>query len=111
MESYLTLSGDTNPLHSDTEIAEKMGFARIPVPGMLIMAYFSQILADWQCNHTAHKLGAKFLRPIFLDGELKISGTVVSVKPESCQAVIRLKAEQDGKIGAIGEAEINYDRP
>lgn len=43
---YSKLTNDSNPLHFDLERAKTVGFADLPVPGMLIASLFPWIIAS-----------------------------------------------------------------
>src|SRR5689334_11633631 len=65
INDFLSLSGDTNPLHSDDDFAEKHGFDERIVPGMMaVQASLHPMLPP-------KSLRASFFRPLFPDVDYK----------------------------------------
>jgi acyl dehydratase len=106
LAAYAEVSGDTNPLHLDPELARAAGLAAPPVHGMLLLAAFEPALQDWRPDLGIQRLSAKFTQPV-LEGEaVTLSGRVVRVgggdKP---QILVRLLANGASRAPAVvGEA-------
>jgi acyl dehydratase len=106
LAAYAEISGDTNPLHLNPELAQAAGLAAPPVHGMLLLAAFEPALQDWRPDLSIERLSAKFTQPV-LEGEaVTLSGRVVRVgggdKP---QILVRLLANGASRAPAVvGEA-------
>ena len=80
MDQFCSLSGDINPLHTDTEFAMAHGFSDRVVYGMLTASFYSTLIGVYlpgryallQTVHTA------FIAPVFSGDTLNIFGEVVS---------------------------------
>ena len=108
MHAYLAVSGDDNPLHIDATLAGAAGLAGVPVPGMMVMGLFGEILADWLPDATIGRLSTSFAVPVLVEGELRLGGRVVAVDGAAGTAIVRLAARQAGKVCVLGEAEIVF---
>jgi len=72
VNTYLELSGDTNPIHRDLDYVKKLGLSRTVVPGMLILGLIQPVIEN---NHSSpiKSLKARFAAPIFTDQPFKLS--------------------------------------
>ena len=52
LAAYAEVSGDTNPLHLDAEIARSVGLAAPPVHGMLLLASLDRKSTRLNSSHT-----------------------------------------------------------
>jgi acyl dehydratase len=106
LAAYAEVSGDTNPLHLDPQLARTAGLAAPPVHGMLLLASFEPVLQDWRPDLRIARLSGKFTQPV-LEGEaVTLSGRVVRAGGgEEPQILVRLLANGASRAPAIvGEA-------
>jgi acyl dehydratase len=77
LTAYAEVSGDTNPLHLDANLARSAGLSAPPVHGMLLLASFEPALQDWRPDLRVARLSARFTQAV-LEGEaVTLSGRVV----------------------------------
>ena len=74
---YAELSGDDNPIHTDSETARKIGFSGIVSHGILTMAKIWQLIseqllapADRTCEYKA-----EFLQPVYAGQQIDVHVT------------------------------------
>jgi acyl dehydratase len=106
LAAYAEVSGDTNPLHLDPQLAQAAGLAAPPVHGMLLLASFEAALRDWRPDLRIERLSGKFTQPV-LEGEaVTLSGRVVRASGgEKPQILMRLLATGTSRAPAVvGEA-------
>jgi acyl dehydratase len=106
LAAYAEISGDSNPLHLNSELARKVGLAAPPVHGMLLLAAFEPALQDWRPDLRIERLSGRFTQPL-LEGEpVTLSGRVVRVSGgDTPQVLVRLLAHGASRAPAIvGEA-------
>ncbi|MBZ0217973.1 MAG: MaoC family dehydratase [Fimbriimonadaceae bacterium] len=105
INAYLSASGDDNPLHTDPELARRIGLDGIPIPGMLVMALVSKFVQQWCYCRTVSKLTTRFISPVIVDGGIIIEARVVALDVASHRAILRITVAQNGKVAAMAEAE------
>ncbi|MGA9491725.1 MAG: MaoC/PaaZ C-terminal domain-containing protein [Mycobacterium sp.] len=53
-------SGDHNPMHIDTDVAQSVGLDDVFAHGMLSMAYLGRLLTNWFAPETISSYGVRF---------------------------------------------------
>lgn len=78
MNSFLSISGDINPLHNDIDYARFKGFENRVVYGLLTSSFYSTLVGV----HLPGKycilqgLDIQFNKPVFINDKLKIEGKI-----------------------------------
>lgn len=106
VDSYLSASGDTNPIHSDPDLAASVGLAGVPVPGMLMVAEVSRYAEKWRWCTAIVRVNAQFVAPVLVGGGLEIVGQVRMVDGAAQQCVLRVKVAQKGVLSMIAEIRV-----
>jgi 3-hydroxybutyryl-CoA dehydratase len=102
LAAYAGVSGDSNPIHLDTELAQKAGLAAPPVQGMLLMSTLVTALEAWRPDFSIARLSAKFLRPVLAGETITVSGRVAEIETGAPPRVtLRLMAHNAGRDLAI----------
>lgn len=79
MDQFLSISGDSNPLHQNPEYAQGCGFKDRVVYGFLTSAFYSTLIGVYLPGKYALLQGVKkinFLKPVFVGDRLKIFGKI-----------------------------------
>ena len=100
-------SGDHNPIHIDSDFAQKAGMPDVFAQGMLSMAYLGRLLTNWQPQSQLRKFSNKFSAMTQLKDVITCSGEVVELlshNDETCARVAIQACKQDGSKTLIGEA-------
>lgn len=89
LESFKTMSGDINPLHTDSQFAKKNKFADKVAYGMLVGSFYSTLVGVYLPgrNCLLQSINIDFVKPVYVGDELKIYGEVVE-KNDSVERVI-----------------------
>ena len=99
MEQFLTLSGDTNPLHVDRGYAIAHGFPDRVVYGLLTSSFYSTLagvyLPGKQCLLCG--LNVDFRKPVFVGDRLTVCGEVT--EKNDTFRMITLKAHIMNQMG------------
>jgi acyl dehydratase len=77
---FREITGDSNPLHTDSVYAQSKGFPDMVVYGMLSASYLSTLAGMYLPGMFSliHEIDVKFPKPILLDGKaIKIVGKVI----------------------------------
>jgi 3-hydroxybutyryl-CoA dehydratase len=83
ISSFANLSGDVNPLHIDPDYARRSGFKNQVAHGMLCSSLFSELigvhLPGENCLLT--DISVMYSKPIYIDDEVTIDGSVTHLSP------------------------------
>lgn len=105
---YAGASGDFNRIHYDEPFAKEGGFPSVIAHGMLSMAFFGQLVADWAGGpeHVA-RLAARF-KAVTLPGDRITVGGEVVARDEAARTVeLKLFAKKaDGTVTLEGAATV-----
>ena len=78
MNNFLDISNDINPLHVDSIYAKKKGFNDRVVHGLLTSSFYSTLVGVHLPgkNCFLHEIKIQFLKPVYIDDTVEISGTI-----------------------------------
>ena len=76
LEDFATLSGDYNPLHMDSEYAEKTQFKKQVCHGMLLTSFFSRLIGMYIPGKNALYFSqtVNFRSPCFVEDIVTVTG-------------------------------------
>ena len=102
VDSFLQLSGDTNPLHVNAAYAMSKGFKDRVVYGMLVSAFYSTLVGLYIPGEYAilHGIDIQFSKPAFIGDKLSVYGEVSYINEAYKQIEIRayIKNQDSVKI-------------
>src|SRR5947209_2210326 len=105
---YAGASGDFNRIHYDEPFAKEGGFPSVIAHGMLSMAFFGQLVADWAGGpeHVA-RLAARFRAVTFPGDRITVGGEVTARDEAAGTVELTLFAKKaDGTITLEGSATV-----
>ena len=78
LDHFRAAVGDTNPLHQDPEFARARGFGGVVGFGMLTAGFYSTLVGVHLPGRDAllHAVDASFLKPVYVDDRLVVTGTI-----------------------------------
>jgi len=78
LDKFREISGDINPLHTDTEYSKSRGFSDRVVHGMLTSIFFSTLVGVYLPGKYCILQGIdiQFSKPVYIDDVLTITGKV-----------------------------------
>ena len=78
MKGFLSITGDTNPLHTDQQFAKNLKFDDRVVYGMLTASFYSTLVGVYLPGKHAlfQGIDVQFNRPVYCGDKLKIRGEV-----------------------------------
>ena len=105
--SFVTLSGDRNPIHRDPQFAASTGFGECIAPGMLTAALIAAVIGTELpgpgCVYLSQSL--KFLRPVKLDDTITARVEVVEIVHDRRRVCLRTQCvNARGGSVPVGEA-------
>ena len=91
MDKFLDISNDINPLHVDSNYAEKKGFPGRVVYGLLTSSFYSTLVGVHLPGKYSILQGIdiQFSKPVYIGDTLKISGKVSYINEAYKQIEIR----------------------
>lgn len=107
MEVFAQLSGDDNPLHTDSEFAKRAGFPGVVAHGMLISAFYSRLVGVYLPGRYSllHGIEVELVKPAFIGDRLRVSGRITYLNSAYKRAEIRA-AIHNGQDELISRAKI-----
>ena len=78
MKAFLSITGDTNPLHNEEEYAKSEGFGERVAYGMLTASFMSTLAGVWLPGKYSliHTVETEFAKPVHIGDTLTIEGEV-----------------------------------
>lgn len=109
IETFMTLTGDRNPLHDDPAFAESTRFGGIIGHGMLSASFISTVLGMHLPGTGAVYVSQalRFKRPVRPGDTITVIAEVTGLVPERKRVhLATVITNQDGKVVIEGEAEM-----
>lgn len=106
---YCGASGDHNPIHVDSDFAQKAGMPDVFAHGMLSMAYLGRMLTDWHPQSKLLMFSSRFVALTQVHDVITCTGTVVDLfeVQGALQARLSITAStQHGTQTLVGEAVV-----
>jgi 3-hydroxybutyryl-CoA dehydratase len=110
---FALVSGDHNPIHLDSEYAERSFFGKRIAHGFLIGSLISAVLGNNLPGPGSIYLGQtlKFLAPIHIGDTITVTVKVVALREEKRLVTLQTEcANQKGTLVLSGEAIVKYMR-
>ncbi len=107
---YAGASGDFNRIHYDEPFARDGGFPSVIAHGMLSMAFFGQLVADWAGGpERVARLHARFKAVTFPGDRVTVGGEVVARDEAARTVELKLSARKpDGTVTLEGAATVRF---
>ena len=87
-QTFAHLSGDTNPLHTQSTTATHSAFQQPIVPGMLTAALFSAAFGSTLPGAVYVRQEVQFVRPLMFDVEVEATITINTITPRHSKSNI-----------------------
>lgn len=81
LEKFRQVTGDVNPLHTDTEFAKQKGYEKTVAYGMLTASFLSTLAGVYLPGERSliHSVESKFVKPVFEGDTLTVTGEVTEI--------------------------------
>jgi len=109
---FARVSGDTNPIHLDSEYAKTTRFKRCIAHGVLIDAMISRILGTRFPGRGTIllSLSTKYLKPVYSDTVITVKVTILAINEDKPILTFKTEAiDQSNELVAEGGAVIFFD--
>jgi len=100
LEDFATLSGDYNPLHMDSEYAEKTQFKKQVCHGMLLTSFFSRLIGMYIPGKNALYFSqtVNFRSPCFVEDIVTVIGEVTEKRDTTKMITIKTEIYNQNNI-------------
>ena len=100
VEQFRELSNDTNPVHSDGNVARGRGFSDRVVYGMLLASYYSRLVGVYLPGDFSllNGISVEFRQPVYIGDELTVSGEITYLNDAYKRAEIRGEIRRAGEL-------------
>ena len=88
---YAGASGDHNPLHIDTDYANRIGLPDVIAHGMLIMGYLGRVLTNNMNQNQILEYGVQFSSITNIGDALRCSGIVKEISGNKSNKILKLE--------------------
>ena len=88
---YAGASGDHNPLHIDTDYANRIGLSDVIAQGMLIMGYLGRVLTNNMNQNQVLEYGVQFSSITNIGDVLCCSGIVKEISGNKSNKILKLE--------------------
>lgn len=104
---YCGASGDTNPMHVDSDFAKAAGFPDVFSHGMLVMAYLGVALEEAMAKGSVRAFSTRFLAITQLGAEITCEARIAAVEGDLVQLDLEAK-DQNGEVKLKGSASVDW---
>ncbi len=111
MQFFLSLSGDENPLHVDTDFAKDQGYQDRVVYGLLTTSFISRLVGVFLPGKYCLLQGIdlKYSRPVYVGDVLIVRGIVDEMHESVRRVSVKVEIiNQDEKKVVKGKVEIGF---
>ena len=108
MDVFQSLSGDTNPLHTDVVAARLQGFPDRTVYGFLMLSLLSRIVGTHFQNAVCAALSVDFSHPAFCDDPVTVEAEITHVQAPMRSAVLKFRISTPVAVAARGKLTIKF---
>lgn len=111
MDSFLSLSGDENPLHVNKEFAVSQGYSDRVVYGLLTTSFISKLIGVLLPGRYCllHGIELKYSKPVYVGDILIVRGMVDELHKSVQRMTLKIEIiNQDEKKVVKGKVEIGF---
>ncbi len=108
MDAFAAVSGDTNPLHCDTEFAQQKGFDGCVVYGALMIAKLSQLIGMHLPGRDSlwTTVSMQFQHPLYIGQPAQLRATISAVSEAVAMVMLKVEVTASHRQIAKGKAEV-----
>ena len=113
MQSFMEISGDVNPMHTDVNFATSRGFDGVLVYGGILIAQISRMVGMHLPGRDAlwSSLNIHFARPLLVGQTAELEARVEHISEATSSIELKFKITSQGKTLAKGSAGVQILKP
>ena len=113
MQSFMEISGDMSPVHTDVNYAKSRGFDGVLVYGGILIAQISRMVGMHLPGRDAlwSSLNIHFARPLLVGQTAELEARVEHISEATSSIELKFKITSQGKTLAKGSAGVQILKP
>lgn len=113
MQSFMEISGDMSPVHTDVNYAKSRGFDGVVVYGGILVAQISRMVGMHLPGHDALSRGLNihYVRPLLVGQQAELEARVAHISEATSSIELKFKITSQGKTLAKGSAGVQILKP
>ena len=113
MRSFVEISGDVNPMHTDVNFATSRGFDGVLVYGGILIAQISRMVGMHLPGRDAlwSSLNIHYVRPLLVGQQAELEARVAHISEATSSIELKFKITSQGKTLAKGSAAVQILKP
>ena len=113
MQSFVEISGDVNPMHTDVNFATSRGFDGVLVYGGILIAQISRMVGMHLPGRDAlwSSLNIHFAHPLLVGQTAELEARVEHISEATSSIELKFKITSQGKTLAKGSAGVQILKP
>jgi acyl dehydratase len=113
MQSFVEISGDVNPVHTDSNYAASRGFDGMVVYGGILVAQISRMVGMHLPGRDAlwNSLNIQFAHPLLVGQTAELEARVDHISEATSSIELKFKITSQGKTLARGSAGVQILKP
>tara|TARA_B100001989_G_scaffold247563_1_gene219935 strand:+ start:313 stop:726 length:414 start_codon:yes stop_codon:yes gene_type:complete len=111
MKKFIEISGDINPLHSNSKFAINSGYSDRVVFGMLTSSFYSKLVGVHLPGKYAllNNIKIDFIKTVFVNDKLKILGEVKTIDNRFNFITVRSKIMRDESSVSRADIRVGFN--
>lgn len=113
MQSFVKISGDVNPVHTDSNYATSRGFDGMVVYGGILVAQISRMVGMHLPGRDSlwNSLNIQFAHPLLVGQTAELEARVEHISEATSSIELKFKITSQGKTLARGSAGVQILKP
>ena len=113
MQSFMEISGDMSPVHTDVNYAKSRGFDGVVVYGGILVAQISRMVGMHLPGHDALSRGLNihYMRPLLVGQQAELEARVAHISEATSSIELKFKITSQGKTLAKGTTAVQILKP
>ena len=113
MQSFVEISGDVNPVHTDSNYATSRGFDGMVVYGGILVAQISRMVGMHLPGRDSlwNSLNIQFAHPLLVGQTAELEARVEHISEATSSIELKFKITSQGKTLARGSAGVQILKP
>jgi 3-hydroxybutyryl-CoA dehydratase len=108
LAAFETLSGDHNPLHTDSAAAVALGFPDRLVYGFQMAALLSGIVRTNLRSAVCASVSLDFVQPVFAGEQIQLTAEVAQLQPALKSVILKAQFTRRAQLVARGKLTVQF---
>ena len=111
MKSFENISGDTNPLHLNSDFAINKNYKDKVVYGLLVSSFYSRLVGVHLPGKYAllNSINIDFLKPVYINDSLNVEGKVINLDHRFKIINIKSRITRDNELVSRADIKVSIN--